>query len=205
MELLLAGDYCPQNRIVSITNNMNKAVFGGLSGIIERADYSIVNLECPVTPQRTKPIFKQGPCLQCGVEMLDAIKDVGFDCVTLANNHFRDYGEEGCVNTIKFLTAKGLDYVGGGRNLQEALQVFFRRIGGKTISIINCCEREFSLATDKRAGANPLSPITQYHQIIEARKKADFVILIIHGGVEHFQYPTKRMVQTYRFFIDAGA
>lgn len=29
--------------------------------------------------------------------------------------------------------------------------------------------------------------------------------MIVHGGVEHHQYPTKRMVQTYRFFVDAGA
>ena len=36
-------------------------------------------------------------------------------------------------------------------------------------------------------------------------KKADYIIVIIHGGHEHFQLPTIRMQDTYRFFIDVGA
>lgn len=55
------------------------------------------------------------------------------------------------------------------------------------------------------AGANPLNQIQQYYAIQEARKKADYVIVITHGGIEHFNLPTPRMVETYRFFIDAGA
>ena len=39
----------------------------------------------------------------------------------------------------------------------------------------------------------------------EAKKKADFVLVIVHGGSEHFQLPTPRMQATYRFFVDAGA
>ena len=33
----------------------------------------------------------------------------------------------------------------------------------------------------------------------------NFVIVIVHGGIEHYQYPSQRMVDTYRFFVDAGA
>lgn len=29
--------------------------------------------------------------------------------------------------------------------------------------------------------------------------------MICHGGIEFFQYPTPRMVEWYRFFIDVGA
>ena len=47
--------------------------------------------------------------------------------------------------------------------------------------------------------------VKQYYDIKEARSKADYVIVIIHGGVELFWLPTRRMIKTYRFFIDAGA
>ena len=43
-----------------------------------------------------------------------------------------------------------------------------------------------------------------YYQIQEARKNADSVILIIHGGHETYEYPSPRMKKTYRWFVDLG-
>ena len=57
----------------------------------------------------------------------------------------------------------------------------------------------------EQAGAYPLNPIQQYYQIIEASEKADYVIVIVHGGTELYNLPTPRMKATYRFFIDCGA
>ena len=71
--------------------------------------------------------------------------------------------------------------------------------------MINCCEHEFSIATETSSGANPLNPIQQYYKIQEARKNADYVLVIVHGGHEHYQLPSPRMKETYRFFVDAGA
>ena len=73
------------------------------------------------------------------------------------------------------------------------------------MAIINCCEHEFSIATETSGGSNPLNPIQQYYAIQEARAKADYVLVIVHGGHEHWQLPSPRMVETYRFFVDAGA
>lgn len=55
------------------------------------------------------------------------------------------------------------------------------------------------------AGANPLNPIQQYYKTKEARHNADYVLVIVHGGHEHYQLPSPRMVEIYQFFIDAGA
>lgn len=206
MRIIVAGDFCPQYRVSHKFNEGDFAsVLEDMKPFIERADYSIVNFECPVTKGGEKPIVKQGPNLQCPEIGIEAVKWVGFDCVTLANNHFLDYGEKGVSHTLGTCEKYGVDTVGGGMNLQEASQVLFKEINGEILAVINCCEHEFSIATDNSAGSNPLSPITQYYQIIDAKQKADFVIVIVHGGIEHCQYPTKRMVETYRFFVDAGA
>lgn len=93
----------------------------------------------------------------------------------------------------------------GGKNLSKANQTLFKDINSKIIAIINCCEHEFTIATDTLAGANPLNPIQQYYAIQEAKTKADYVLVIVHGGHEHFQLPSPRMQETYRFFVDAGA
>ena len=50
-----------------------------------------------------------------------------------------------------------------------------------------------------------LNPISQYYAIKQAREKADYVIVIVHGGHEHYQLPSTRMQETYRFFVDSGA
>lgn len=206
MKILVAGDFRPNSTIAELfEKNDFKSILGGITSITNQADYSIINFESPIVIRETSPIKKIGPCLKCKESGLKAIKWAGFDCITLANNHFYDYGESGVEDTIESCNKNGVDYVGGGINLAEASRVLYKEIAGHRLAVINCCEREFSIASENSAGSNPLNPIQQYYDILEARKNADRVLVIVHGGVEHFQLPTPRMVETYRFFIDAGA
>ena len=206
MKVLIAGDFCPRYRVAEIFEMGDyESVLGEVKEIISDADYSIVNFECPVTKGGEKPIEKCGPNLQCSEKGIEAVKWVGFDCVTLANNHFLDYGKEGVEHTLEACRKYSVDTVGGGMNLQEASKILYKEIDGNTLAIINCCEHEFSIATDMMAGSNPLNPIQQYYDIKEARMKADYVLVIVHGGNEHYQLPSPRMQETYRFFVDAGA
>lgn len=99
----------------------------------------------------------------------------------------------------------GIDYVGGGKDVKEASQTFYKNIAGHILAIINCCEHEFSIATESTGGSNPLNLIQQYYAIQEAKIKADYVLVIVHGGHEHWQLPSPRMKEAYRFFIDSGA
>lgn len=206
MKILIAGDFCPQNRVAELFERRNYAsVLGGVQNVIKEADYSIVNFECAVTKGKEKPIVKAGINLQTSEKGIEALKWSGFNCITLANNHIYDFGEDGIKNTLDTCIECGLDTVGGGKNLQEAILPLYKKISDKTLAIINCCEHEFSIATEKSGGGNPLDPIQQYYSIKEAKSKADFVIVIAHGGPEHFPLPSPRMQDTFRFFIDAGA
>lgn len=208
MKILVAGDFCPQHRVEHlIDKGEHSVVFSEIKSFIENnsIDYSIVNFECPVVLADYNPIAKVGPNLKCISKAVDAIKYAGFDCVTLANNHILDYGVDGLSDTIKVCSDAGLDIVGVGDNLFDAHHILYKQIGEKKIAIINCCEHEFSIATETTAGANPLNPIQQYYDIKQAKSNADYVLVIVHGGHEGYQLPSVRMVDTYRFFIDAGA
>lgn len=201
VKIIVAGDFCPFKFPLS-----DKANFDSVSSIVKNADYSIVNLECPIRINvNGAPIKKIGPSLYGTRESLSLLKHIGFQCVTLANNHFKDYGEEGCLDTIQVLKEHNVDYVGAGANLQVASEILYKEFGGHKIAIINCCEHEFSIATEMSAGSNPMHPISIYYSIIEAKKNADFVFVITHGGVEMYNLPTPRMQSLYRYFIDVGA
>lgn len=206
MKILIAGDFCPQNRVDDILKKGDyMPVLGTVKNLSYEADYSIINLECPLTRGNEKPIEKCGPNLRCSEKGIKAIKWADFDCVTLANNHFLDYGEHGVAETIQECNKMGVDIVGGGMNLEEASRILYKQINGRTLAVINSCEHEFSLATENSAGSNPLDPIQQFYDIRKARENADYVLVIVHGGHEHYNLPSPRMQETYRFFIDAGA
>jgi poly-gamma-glutamate synthesis protein (capsule biosynthesis protein) len=206
MKVLVAGDFCPQKRVSAAFHQEGyQRVLGGIKPVVEAADFSLVNFECPVTKGKGTPISKFGSSLQCSEKGMEAVRWAGFDAVTLANNHFYDYGEEGVDATLEACRKYGISTVGGGHDIREASETLYRRVNGQTLAVINCCEHEFSIATDQKGGSNPLHPLRQYYAIQEARSKADHLLVVVHGGHEHFQLPSPRMQETYRFFIDAGA
>ena len=206
MNIIITGDFAPGYRIAdALEKNQYQDCFKQVRDITLASDYALVNLECPIVKRKAKPIVKCGPNLKCTSKVVDAIKYAGFRGVTLANNHIYDFGETGLADTIEDLTTNQIDYMGGGRNLSEASSIFYKTIVGQRLAIINCCEHEFSIATEQTGGANPLNPIQQYYAIKEAKQNADYVIVIVHGGHEHYQLPSPRMQETYRFFVDAGA
>ena len=208
MRILVAGDFCQRYRVdTAIRNHQFGELFDEIKPIVASADYSIVNFEFPIVPQGKvpTPIPKCGPNFQGTVDSVLAIEYAGFKCCTLANNHILDQGEEYCIETKKEIEKRGIDTVGVGANLSDAGSILYKTIGKERLAIINCCEHEFSIAMNNSAGANPLNPVRQFYEIKEARENADYVLVVVHGGHEHFQLPSTRMQETYRFFIDAGA
>lgn len=206
MKVLIAGDFCDNHRVSNlIKKEQYEFIFKNIRNDILSSDYSMVNFEFPIVVENANPILKCGPNLFGNKNSISAIKYAGFSCATLANNHILDQGENNCLITKKMLEGYGMDTVGVGSNLEEAEKILYVEIKGKRLAIINCCEHEFSIATYSTAGANPLNPISQYFSIQEARKNSDYVLVVIHGGHEHFQLPSPRMVETYRFFVDVGA
>lgn len=205
-KIIIAGDFCPRERVQEHIEAQNfEIIFGEIKKYTSKADYSIVNLEAPIVKGAANPISKCGPSLKAIPATTDAILYAGFNMVTLANNHFYDYGDKGVSDTVNACKEAGIDTVGGDVNIIEASKTFYKEIKGDVYAFINCCEHEFSIATDTQGGSNPINPIKQFYAIKAAKEKAKWVIVIVHGGHEHYNLPSPRMKETYRFFIDAGA
>lgn len=204
-KILITGDFCPINRIAGLVDKSNYAdIFCDFLPIIKDADISVTNLECALIENGTK-IEKSGPNLKASKKSIEALTYAGFDIVTLANNHIMDYGDEGLVSTLDSCKKAKIDVVGAGTSLSEAKKPFFKVVNNIKIAFVNFCENEWSTTTGEHLGANPLNPIANFNQIKEAKLNADYVFVIVHGGHEHYQLPSPRMTETYRFFIDSGA
>lgn len=203
--IIVAGDCCLRDRTAALNAEQLFSLFEEVKPIIQSVDAALVNLETAVTESKLSPIRKSGPYIKTDNRILEVISKIGFTGVTLANNHFADYGADGMAESLQLLERYGLWYVGAGMNADDAAQTKYLQVGEKQIAIINACEHEFTIASNNQAGCNALNLIRQYKAIQNVKQKADYILLIIHGGVEHYQLPTLRMQETYRFFIDAGA
>lgn len=206
MKILIAGDFSPKNILSdTIVDGSYKNYYKEIRNITSTADLSIVNFETTLVNKDSRPIRKCGPNLSAPDQIVDAVKWLGFDMVTLANNHSLDFGSEGLQKTIETLKENNVAYVGAGCNLEGAQKYSIQVIDSKKVAVVNCCEEEFTIATDDDWGANPLRPADVFFQIQLAKREADFVIVITHAGHEHFQLPSLEMQKTFRLFIEAGA
>ena len=206
LALIIGGDLAPTRSNYSSFEN------GSIDSIIDRkildyissADFRIFNLEVPLTDEK-KPIRKDGPTLIAPASTINGIKLIGTDILTLANNHILDQDEQGLIRTIELLDSNGIKCVGAGKNLKEAAIPFILEKNGLKIGIYACAENEFSIAGEKSAGANPFDPLESTDHIAALKAKCDFVIVLHHGGKEHYRYPTPGLRKVCRKMADKGA
>lgn len=204
IRIFISGDFAPRLRVSEmIKMGEYGKLFGNILPYIKNSDYAITNLELPLT-DKTAPLVKTGPNLIAPSKTVDVLKFAGFDMVTLANNHMLDQGAQGIDATICALDKIGIAHIGAGKDLGEAQRFKVVTINDTKIAFLNCCENEWSTTTGESYGCNPLNEVALYYQISEAKQSADYVILIIHGGHETFEYPSPRMVKLYRWFVDIG-
>lgn len=207
MKIIIAGDFSIQGRAAKyqeVEALRHSLVPNERANIYQSSDYSVVNFESPVT-NNTKAILKDGPNLKNSFASFELLKSVGFNVFTLANNHLKDYGAKGVLDTINGCKEYGIQYVGAGANIEEAIKPLVLTKDNQTVAILNACENESSIATTNSPGSAPLDIIRLYDQIQKLKKEVDYVICIFHGGVEHYQLPTPEIKRKYRFLAENGA
>ena len=201
VKIIVGGDFCvtPQ---YSSENLFSEEVIR----LFSQSDINIINLECPVINEgNTDKIVKTGPHLSTNKAVFKQLKKINIHAVTLANNHILDFGSKGIATTIEECLQNNILTTGAGENNELAAKPTIIEKNGLRIALVNFCEHEFSIATTSSAGANPLDIIDNLKIIKFARTMADFVLVIIHGGHEHYNLPSPRMVKQYRFFAENGA
>lgn len=206
MSIIIGADFVPtkSNEALCAEGNVLGLFGEELLNIVMNADFRIFNLEVPLTDNQS-PIKKCGPNLIAPVETVRIYKEANINLLTLANNHMLDQGVDGYYSTVRALRENGIDSVGGGDNLTNAAKPYYFNVFGKTIGVYACVEHEFSIAGIERPGANPFDPIYSLDQIQEAKCGCDYLIVLYHGGKEHYRYPSPNLQKVCRRIIEKGA
>lgn len=144
IKIIIGGDVCPINRNESYFKKGDaKSIFNDLLPEFKYADFSIVNLECPLIDKST-PIIKNGPILGIPSKCINGIKNSGVKLVNLANNHILDHGWQGLKNTIETCQKAGINIIGAGKNQEEAGEIKIYKINNIRIVILSMTEHECS-------------------------------------------------------------
>ena len=204
-EILIGGDVCPMGKITQhFSQGDSDGIFHDLLAEFQNASLSIVNLESPFI-EKPSPITKSGCHLGVKSSCVNGFVNAGINVLVLANNHILDHGEAGLKNTLEVCSEAGLSTVGAGENIEAASKLLIREVNGIRVGIYAMAEHEFSIASKNSYGANPLDLI-DFVRVVKSRKNDyDFLIVTIHGGNEHYQYPSPGLVKKCRFMVEMGA
>ena len=199
------GDFCPWLRVESEFKTGNwQPLFESVQPFFYQNDLNVLDLECPLTTS-ISGINKTGPHIKAHPDTAAILKFLNCELVATANNHFKDYGWEGMQQTYTALQENKIGWLGSGANLKEASKTFYWKKDDTTIAFINVAENEWTTTFGEEPGCHPIDLANVFNQIQEAKKTADFTVVITHGGHEHYELPSPRMKKWYRFFVDAGA
>ncbi len=204
MKILIAGDISVRASRELFAKRETEKLFNDTIEVFQNADEAIVNLECAVTEKDT-PITKIGPNLSAPYGICEVLKEIGVTLCAISNNHIFDYGKSGMKDTLEHLEKNSLPYTGFGENEEDARKNYYIEKDGVKVAIVNVCEHEYSYALKDRMGARAYDPFETNDDIVEAKKNADYVIVIYHGGKEHIRYPSKRLVKACRSMVKHGA
>lgn len=120
--LLFGGDF-------TVGRNAEKYL-PDVKRLMEKADFRMFQLEEPFLKT-----LRENATEDCLTENLEPI--VGMvDLVTLAGNHFRDFGEQGVEDTLDWLDAHGIRHCGGGRNIFQASEPAFVEKDGVRVGVL---------------------------------------------------------------------
>lgn len=206
ISIMIGGD------IVPTESNSNCFSRGDISHLIDDAllkmladvDYRIFNLEAPLADE-VSPIEKCGPALISATGTARGLAELGVDAVVLANNHIMDQGAQGLASTVVALDDAEILHFGAGKNVTKAASPLVMEAGGRRVGVYACAEHEFSIAGDSTPGANPFDPFSSPQHVSELRRGCDAVVVLYHGGKEHYRYPSPLLQTRCRALVDSGA
>ena len=111
-----------------------KPQFAACKSLFADSDYVIGNLETPINPSR--PTSEFDIRFNSSLEYLEAVKDLGVNFVSLANNHVLDQGLEGLAETVGCVENMELDYSGAYKCESDSEKIFVKEISGVKFSIL---------------------------------------------------------------------
>lgn len=175
-----------------------------LKDVLFSADHRVFNLELALT-DTPSPIVKCGPAIAAPTATVAGICALRPSLLTLANNHVRDHGVDGLHSTIRTLDQAGIAHIGAADTPKEADLPYVFYEGKRSVCVYTCAEHEFTIIEPDTPGANPFDALETPDRIAALKQTYDYVVVLYHGGKEHYRLPSPLLQKTCRKLTEKGA
>lgn len=188
--------------------------FEQMAPFLQDADLTFGNLETSLS-QRGTPIPGKGIWFRSDPLAAQALKEVGYDVLSVANNHILDYDSPALIDTLNFLREQGIEPVGAGEDLDEAVQPVIKEVKQQKVAFIAATEmadifwdyqypRTFE-ATSDQPGVQKYDADQLVNTVSSLRDQVDVIVVSLHWGTEYSDYPEAYQKEAAHRLVDAGA
>lgn len=206
--LALAGDTMLGRGVAaSLETRPVRALFGEeLLAVVRSADGMLLNLECCLS-QRGSPwpgrVFHfRGP-----PSAVEALQLLGVRCVTLANNHALDFGQQALRDTLDALRAGGIAVAGAGVDRAAARTPARFAVGGLALTVVALTDHPAGYAAGDGPGvayADLEAGVPEW--VREQIRTADGPVLVSpHWGPNMVPGPLPYVRRAAAELVEAGA
>ena len=151
------------------------------------------------------------PLFNAPGEVMDAIKDAGYQVLDLAHNHILDSQIEGVVSTADAIEKAGMTPIGVyTHEPRDKAPIVIKEVNGIKVALLaysygfNGIEQSIS-QEDYDRYLSDLNEDKMKAEIERAEKEADITIVMPQMGVEYQIEPTEEQKKLYHKMIDWGA
>ncbi len=164
-------------------------VFAKVAKHITKADIAISNLETTFAGEDRG--YTGYPTFNSPASLGEALKNIGVDVVSTANNHSLDKGYTGIVSTLDTLDEIGIEHVGTARSKEEQNKILVKDVNGMKIAFLSYTygtngipipagkEYSVNIMTDEKLVTSQLNAVKEIG--------ADLIVASVHWGVEYSQ------------------
>ncbi len=181
-----------------------KPIYRNVQDIISGADIAFINQET-ICAQSFEPSTYPG--FNSPVDLTYDIADIGFDVVSLANNHMLDKGALGLREAFDNWNERGLHVIGAYEEKDEGRYITYYEKNGIKIAFV--AYTEFVNLYEDPAEEGLYGPFLKYSDVAgdvkEAYENSDFVIVSIHWGEEGSFTPSSLQKEYAAIMAENGA
>jgi poly-gamma-glutamate capsule biosynthesis protein CapA/YwtB (metallophosphatase superfamily) len=211
LKLALAGDTMLGRRVAEAISAGRPLVAREVTAAIAEADLFVLNLECCISargqrwPAPGKPFFFRAP-----PEAAELLAGLGVDCVTLANNHALDFGEQALEDTLAHLGAAGVAFVGAGSNVAGARAPAHLTAAGVAVCVVAFADHppDFAAARERPGIAFAdlqRDGVPEWVLAAVRESEAEVTLVAPHWGPNMAPEPRQYVRKAARRLSDAGA
>jgi poly-gamma-glutamate capsule biosynthesis protein CapA/YwtB (metallophosphatase superfamily) len=213
MKLALAGDTMLGRGVAkAISQDPGRALLAQeVVAAAAEADLFLLNLECCISdggrrwPDPRKPFFFRAP-----PQAALLLAELGVNCVTLANNHALDFGEQALEDTLEHLRDAGIDWVGAGSNLADARAPTILRSRGERLGVIALSDHPAAFAARAETPGIAYADlrkngIPDWIRSSLSDTPADMMLVMPHWGPNMTPRPRRHVLRAAEELVAGGA